>query len=163
MNFEIKNHFPFPVKQVVDSILDIDFQEELHEELGYNRWEEEQSVKDENGQLLRILAVTPNIDLPGFIRSALGNSTGYHEYQVWEDDLFSYAWEAEFEISKRVKLLGTCEFEATEDSACTRTISAECSVNIPVIGGQIANYFREQTTRTQNEAAKAMIAHLKRL
>lgn len=155
MKFEIENSFPTAVEETVGLIQDAQQQQEIYADLGYEAWEEEERIEEEDGTVKRTLRVVPKIDLPGFVKSALGNSSEYREYQEWAPDGRSYTWEVEMEISSLVDLHGECRFEDAEDG-CVRTISAECKVSIPFVGGAIASYVKDETVRTQTESASAL-------
>lgn len=160
MKFEIENHFPTAgPEQVVEAILNTKLQQEMYRQLGYEEWQETERQEEADGNLLRNLQITPRVDLPGFIRTALGNSSRYRESQIWAPDRLSYAWDVEFDLSSRIHMSGQCRFTADGDG-CQRVISAECKVDVPLLGGRIAAYIRGETERTQNEAAAALARHL---
>ena len=155
MQFEIVNHYDRPADDVIEATLDIELQEQLFEALEYEQWDETEFVEQDDDTARRVLAITPPVNLPGFIRSALGNSSSYVETQIWADDRYSYRWDVVFELSKLIHLSGTCEFE-DNDGQCVRTVKAELQVDVPLIGGRIAAYIRDQTIDTQNQFAEEL-------
>lgn len=162
MSFRIEDHFPQPPERVVQGVLDAPLQRHIHvDDLGYDRWEEVER-KTEGDQLVRVLAVTPKVSLPGFIRSALGDSTGYRERQVWAADRRAYDWTVEFELGSVIELSGTCRF-TPEGSGTLRTIDAACKVGVPLLGGRIEKHVRGETEQTQHRSAEAIADRLEQL
>jgi hypothetical protein len=159
MNFTIEDHFPQKPERVVQGMLDAPLQRTIHvDELDYERWEELERAPEGEG-LVRVLAVTPKVALPGFIKSAFGDSTGYRERQVWAADRRSYDWSAEFELSSLVEMTGTCRF-TPEGAGTLRTIEATCKVGVPLLGGKIEKYLRGETEEAQHRSAEALAEQL---
>lgn len=156
MKFEIVNQYDHSADDVIEATLDIELQESLFEGLDYEQWEEREFVEQDDDTARRVLAITPPVNLPGFIRSALGNSSSYVETQIWSEDRYSYDWSVAFELSKLIHLSGTCAFRDSDDGKCVRTVLADLQVDIPLIGGRIAAYIRDQTIDTQNEFAEEL-------
>jgi hypothetical protein len=152
MKFEIVNHYDHSADDVIEATLDLELQERLFEALSYEQWEETEFVEQDDETARRVLAITPPVNLPGFIRSALGNSSSYVETQIWSEDRYAYEWSVAFELSRLIHLNGTCEFR-DDDGKCVRTVLADLTVDIPLIGGRIAAYIRDQTIDTQNQFA----------
>lgn len=158
MKFDTESRFPVPAERLADYMLDAEIMQAVHQdELGYEEWEEVETRED-GDRLLRTLDVTPRVDLPGFIRSALGNSSGYREFQNWAPDRLSYRWRVEFELSKSIQMGGDCVLEDDGEGGSVRRIHAECTVSVPIVGGKIAGYLRDETVRTQKESAAALAA-----
>lgn len=159
MKFEIESVFPAAPEEVARAVLDVELQAELYEALDYPRWQQTSRTEEADGGLHRVLDVTPPVALPGFIRSALGDATGYSESQIWAPDRLSYAWDVDFELSSRIDMTGRCTFEPCEvdgGDGCRRIIQAEIKVGIPLLGGRIAAYLRDETVKTQTQAAEAL-------
>jgi hypothetical protein len=159
ISFTMRSDFPADASAVVDALLDVDLQAELHRAPHYVDWEEISREERGSGELARELALTPPIELPGFIRRAFGNSAGYREVQNWEPGRRGYAWRVTFRISRSLELAGTCRF-TDHLGGSHRDLEARCTVSIPVVGKRVAAYVREETLRNQRELMQALATRL---
>lgn len=158
LQFELVSRFPAPPDRVVALIMDSDYQQRMHTELGFKTWALKSS-EDGPAGLVRKLRLDPPSKLPGFIQKAMANKTGYVESQIWQADRMGYTWSVAFDLSPKLSLSGTTRFEVDGD-ACVRTIDFTAEMKARLIGKKVEAVVKDEALKTQGATAEAMAEHL---
>lgn len=156
LQFELVSRFPAPPDKVVALVMDAEYQQRMHAELGFKTWSLEHASED---GLTRRLRIDPPSKLPGFIAKAVANKTGYVESQTWQADRRGYTWSVAFDLSPKLSLAGTTRFVADGD-ACVRTIDFTAEMKARLIGKKVEAVVKDEALKTQRATAEAMAGHL---
>lgn len=158
--FEQVDRFEVPAAKLVELLLEPSRLRAVYVAAGYRDWVEE-SRQEEGNELLRTVRIVPRVDLPLFVRKALGDTSAYRERQRWDEARRGYHWALQFDISNRLALEGECTLTDDDRGGCVRRIWGEARAAIPIVGGKLESYLVEETLRSLRAEAAMLAAELR--
>lgn len=126
----------------------------FYDELHFHEWRELER-KDEGTRVKRFVrAVPPLRDLPGPLKSVIGEGAGYEERGIYDRETKRYQADVLTNtLSDRVKVTLTIYTKADGDARCYRIAEGSVTAKILMIGGMLEQKMISDLTRSYEKSA----------
>lgn len=148
MDFEVRHRFEADPQTLFETLLAVDFQKELDDELRMEKTLLSEEVT--SGGWVRVWKVVERGNVPSFLQGFIGSAFEYTLTQSLEASKKRFKWRVEPPkmAAGRVQARG---FEGVESGptpgSSVRVISGQVSVSIPVFGKRLAEFIGAEVER----------------
>ncbi|GAB4300220.1 MAG: hypothetical protein Kow0090_15650 [Myxococcota bacterium] len=158
MRLHIENEFDISADRLVELLLDDGFERGLWDSIGFSDVEILE-LKKEEGRRYRKAKVTPQTELPGFLKKVVGGASGYYEITDWDIKKRVNKWKTYLsEKMPGVNIAGDFFVEDLGGGRCKRVVDGEVDVKLPLIGKKIEEFLIKETEKSY-EKINAYIKH----
>ncbi|MCA1841390.1 MAG: DUF2505 family protein [Actinomycetota bacterium] len=138
MDFEFEHRIEAELDQVVETMLDLDFQASLSPIGRLRDRTVLDQVEKDGGQVVRRTRCVLDMDFGGMAKKFLGDADpAWVETAVWHPDESTWKWSVEPEVAKEL-LSADGVVELGEDgNRCGRTVRGRVQLRVPIYGSRI--------------------------